>query len=90
LELCLGVNVIALVLNEDLIKLGYFEWRWLGGICSPQPLPSRWLTLLAMGTPDSPVAHQTVTVHCPVLATSARPLGFGVVDCWNPLSFFLY
>ncbi|KAL5649117.1 hypothetical protein ACJX0J_039926, partial [Zea mays] len=24
-----------------------------------QPLPSRWLNLLAMGTPDSPVAHRT-------------------------------
>jgi hypothetical protein len=30
LELCLGVNAIALVLNEDLRKLGCFEWRWLG------------------------------------------------------------
>jgi hypothetical protein len=30
LELCLGVNSIALVLNEDLRKLGWLEWRWLG------------------------------------------------------------
>jgi hypothetical protein len=45
---------------------------------SLQTLPSRWLILLAMGTPDSPVAHRTGIVHCPVLATSARPLGFGV------------
>ena len=52
MELCLGVNVIALVLNEDLSKLGYFEWRWLGGIYSLQPLSSRWLDLLSMGTPD--------------------------------------
>jgi hypothetical protein len=42
--------------------------RWLGGIYSPQPLPSCWLTLLAMGTPDSPVAHRIATVHCPVHA----------------------
>jgi hypothetical protein len=42
--------------------------RWLGGIYSPQPLPSRWLFLLAMGTADSPVAHRIVTVHCPVRA----------------------
>jgi hypothetical protein len=60
----------------------------VGGIYSPQPLPSRWLGLLAMGTPNSPVAHRTVIVHCPVAhrtvivhcpvrATSARPLGFG-------------
>jgi hypothetical protein len=38
-------------------------------------------------------AHRTVrwctgqgTVHCLVCATSARPLGFGAVDRWNPLS----
>jgi hypothetical protein len=30
LELCLGVNAIALVLNEDLRKLGCIEWRRLG------------------------------------------------------------
>jgi hypothetical protein len=59
----------------------------VGGIYSPQPLPSRWLTLLSMGAPDSPVVHRTVVVHCPVRATSARPLGFGAIDRWNPLSF---
>jgi hypothetical protein len=59
----------------------------VGGIYSLQPLPSRWLTLPSMGTPDSPVAHWIVTVHWPVRATLARPLGFGVVDHWNPLSF---
>jgi hypothetical protein len=48
----------------------------LGGIYSLQPLPSRWLFLLAMGIPDSPVR-----------AMSARSLGFGAVDRWNPLSF---
>jgi hypothetical protein len=60
--------------------------RWLGGIYSPQPLPSHWQSLLAMGALDSPVAHRIVTVHCPVRATSACPLGFGVVDRWSPLS----
>jgi hypothetical protein len=49
----------------------------VGGIYSLQALPSRWLFLLAMGTPNSPVMHQTDIVHCPVRATSARPLGFG-------------
>jgi hypothetical protein len=58
-----------------------------GDIYSLQPLPSRWLSLLAMGTPDSPVVHRTGTVHCPVRATSARSLGFGAVDRWNPFSF---
>jgi hypothetical protein len=80
--MCLGVNVIALVLNRNFRKLGWR--RWLGGIYSLQPLPSRWLVLLAMGTLDSSVAHRTCTVHCPVCATSARPLGFGAVDHWNP------
>jgi hypothetical protein len=50
------------------------------GIYSLQPLPSRWLFLLAMGTPDSLVAHQTGIVHCPMRAMSARLLGFGAVD----------
>ena len=52
----------------------------VGGIYSPQSLHSRWQSLLAMGTPDSPVAHRTITVHYPVRAMLARPLGFGVVD----------
>jgi hypothetical protein len=59
----------------------------VGGIYSPQPLPSRWQSLLAMGAPDSPMAHWIVTVHCVVRATSARPLGFGAVDRWSALSF---
>jgi hypothetical protein len=58
----------------------------VGGIYSPQPLPSHWLRSLAMGAPDSPVRHRTVTVHCPMRATSARPLGSGAVDRWNVLS----
>jgi hypothetical protein len=29
--LCLGVNALALVLNENLGKLGCLEWWWLGG-----------------------------------------------------------
>jgi hypothetical protein len=51
----------------------------VGGIYSLQPLPSRWLSLLAMGTPDSLTAHWTIIVHCPVCATLARPLGFGAI-----------
>jgi hypothetical protein len=52
----------------------------VGGIYSLQLLPSRWLFLVSMGTPDSPVVHRTGTVHCPVRAMSARLLGFGAVD----------
>jgi hypothetical protein len=29
-DLCLGVNALALVLNENLGKLGCMEWWWLG------------------------------------------------------------
>jgi hypothetical protein len=75
--MCLGVNVITLVLNRNFRKLGCHWRRWLGGIYSLQLLPSRWLSLLAMGTSDNPLAHWTATVHCPVRAMSARPLGFG-------------
>jgi hypothetical protein len=35
---------------------------------------------------DSPVRHRTATVHFPVRATSAQPLGFGAVDRWRRLS----
>jgi hypothetical protein len=58
----------------------------VGGIYSLQPLPNRWLFLVAMGTPDSSVVHRTVTVHCPVRATSTHSLGSGADDRWNPLS----
>jgi hypothetical protein len=49
--------------------LGWLEWRWLGGIYSPQPpiQPLGWL--LSMGALDSPVRHWTVrcaTGHCRV------------------------
>jgi hypothetical protein len=60
--------------------------RWLGVFIAPNHF-------LAIGevcwrwAPDSPVAHQTVTVHCPVRATSARLLGYGEVDHWRRLSF---
>jgi hypothetical protein len=80
LELCLGVNAIALVLNEDLRKLGCFEWRWLGVFIASNHF-------LAVGWPCCRWAHRTTTVYCPMRATSARPLGFGAVDRWNPLSF---
>jgi hypothetical protein len=40
-----------------------------------------------MGAPDSLVAYRTVTVYGPVRVTSARSLGFGLVDHWSRLSF---
>jgi hypothetical protein len=82
-----GFDLWSLVLNRNFRKLGWHWRRWLGGIYSLQPLPSRWLSLLAMGTPDSPVVHQTTTVHCPVRAMSARPLEFGATWSLEPLSY---
>ena len=52
----------------------------VGGIYSLQPLSSRWLTLLSMGTPDSLVVHRTG--HCPQSGAFhvSTPLRFGAVD----------
>jgi hypothetical protein len=84
--MCLGVNAIALVLNVNFRKLGWLEWRWFGGIYSLQPFHSRWLFLLSMGAPDSPVVHRTG--HCSVSGAChvGGLLGFGEVDRWSPLS----
>jgi hypothetical protein len=49
----------------------------VGGIYSPQPPSSHWGSLLAMGTPDSPVHHRTGSVHCPVRRHVTQPLGSG-------------
>jgi hypothetical protein len=38
LEMCLGANALALVLNVISEKLGCQRLWWLGGIYSPQPL----------------------------------------------------
>jgi hypothetical protein len=76
LEMCLGVNALALVLNVISEKLGCQRLWWLGGIYSPQPPCSRWPRLLAMGTPDSPVHHWTGTVPYPVRRHVTQPLGF--------------
>jgi hypothetical protein len=77
LILCLGVNALALVLNENLRKLGCLELWWLGGIYSPQPPTSRWERLLSMGVPDSSVRHRTGPVDCPVRRHITQSLGFG-------------
>jgi hypothetical protein len=84
--MCLGVKSFALAMNMEFRKLGCHWRRWLGGIYSLQPLPSRWLSLLSMGTPDSLMVHRTGNVHCPVRATSARCWGLERLDRWNPLS----
>jgi hypothetical protein len=53
--MCLGVNAIALVLNVNFRKLGWLEWRWLGGIYNPNHYSScccRWRTGQSGGAPD--------------------------------------
>jgi hypothetical protein len=57
-----------------------------GGIYSLQPLSSRWLSLLLMGTPDSSMVHRTLYCSLSGECHVSRPLGFGAVDCWSPLS----
>jgi hypothetical protein len=78
--MCLGLNAIALVLNVNFRKLGWLEWRWLVGIYSLQPLPSCWLSLLSMGTPDSPVMHQTGHSSLSGACHASTLLGFRAVD----------
>jgi hypothetical protein len=62
IDLCLGVNALALVLNVKCWKLGCLEWWWLGGIYSPQPPIDRWGRLLSMGPVRQP-RHPTVRVR---------------------------
>jgi hypothetical protein len=85
-ELCLGVNALALVLNENFRKLGFLEWWWLGGIYSPQPPNKPLGRLLTMGTLDSPVRHRTGTVGCPVRRHVTQPLGFRAKSTVRALS----
>jgi hypothetical protein len=52
--MCLGVKSFALAMNEMFRILYSMPMNVVvGGIYSPQPLPSRWQRLLAMGAPDS-------------------------------------
>jgi hypothetical protein len=44
-----------------LLRLPHHEVAGWGGIYSHQPNCSRWRRLLAMGAPDSPVRHRTVS-----------------------------
>jgi hypothetical protein len=75
LEMCLRVNALALVLNENFRKLGCLELWWLGGIYSPQPPKKPLERLLSMGAPDNPVCcHVT------------QPLGFGAKSTVGALS----
>jgi hypothetical protein len=72
-DLCLGVNALALVLNENLGKLGCLEWRWLGGIYSPQP-PNNCRGVAAVDGRTGQSGAPSDTVRCASHVT--QPLGF--------------
>jgi hypothetical protein len=75
----LWVVGFALVLNGKFRILELLWMRWLGGIYIPQPLPSRWLFLLAMDTPDN---------HCSLSGVRHVSAPVGVWSCW-PLEPFV-
>jgi hypothetical protein len=80
--MCLEVNAFALVLNVEFRKLGWLEWWWLGVFITPTTI----LVVVVDGTPDSSVVHRTW--HCSLFGVChvSRPLGFGAVNRWSPLS----
>ena len=60
--------------------LGWLEWRWLGGIYSPNHQNNRWGWLLSMGAPDSPVrqpCHPTVRVRAQSTVGALSSCGIG-------------
>jgi hypothetical protein len=62
LQMCVGVNALALVLNENFRKLGCFEWWWLGVFIALNHH-------IAIGAGYCRWAHRTVlcaTGRCPV------------------------
>jgi hypothetical protein len=67
------VNALALVLNENLGKLGCLEWRWLGGIYSPQP-PNNCRGVAAVDGRTGQSGAPSDTVRCASHVT--QPLGF--------------
>jgi hypothetical protein len=74
------IKVVGRALNMSTIWLGMFlglprhEVAGWGDIYSHQPNCSRWRRLLAMGAPDSPVRHRTV---------SDTPPHHSVVRAWS-------
>jgi hypothetical protein len=59
---------------------------WLGVFIAPNHFHSGWLTLLSMGTSDSPVVHRTLHYSLSDAHHVSYPLGFGAVDRWRLLS----
>jgi hypothetical protein len=51
----------------------------VGGIYNPNHYSCHWLTPLSMGTPDSPVVHQTLHCSLSVSAMSAARWGLALL-----------
>jgi hypothetical protein len=64
---------------EDL-KTWMASMEVVRGIYSLQPLPSRCLSLLSMGIPDSSVAHRTLYCSLSGACHVSQSLGFGAFD----------
>jgi hypothetical protein len=66
-DFCLGVNALALVLNENLGKLGCLEWWWLGVFIALNHQTTVGVAAVDGRTgqsgapPDSPVRHRTLS-----------------------------
>jgi hypothetical protein len=80
-----GLNMSTIWLGM-LLGLPHIEVAGWGGIYSHQPNCSRWRRLLAMGAPDSPVRHGTVSGvpprHSAVRAWSWSTVG-GFILMWH-------
>jgi hypothetical protein len=61
-----------------LLGIPHLEVAGWGGIYSHQPKSGRWWSLLAMGAPDSPVRHRTVS-GAPPRHLVDRPLSWSTV-----------
>jgi hypothetical protein len=69
-----------------LLGLPHVEVAGWGGIYSHQPKYSRWSRLLAMGAPDSPVRHRTVSgapPHHPVVRAWSWSTVGGSILMWH-------
>jgi hypothetical protein len=80
LWMCLGVFGFALAMNMEFIILWCHWRRWLGVFIASN-------NFLAVGCFCWRWSYWIDIIHCSVRAMSARLLGFGAVDHWNPLSF---
>jgi hypothetical protein len=75
-DLCLGVNALALVLNEHFRRLGYLELWWLGVFIALNHQVAFGKSA-GDGRTGQSGAPPTGPVHCPVRHHVTQPLGSG-------------